>query len=295
MVKLNYLPALPEMLLWKSLCFPANKHEELKHKFQNRLRSWRSHHITAMRKVIGQACDIPELHEPNSRNFRCDDALIAACQLKLPWDTKKEPHDITWLASGDDPLGSEIFISIIEGYQKNILKKLGSLMPVFDVPNMQEFTWMLRMVRVFVLICFLEKFWLVFFFPTDLQVVGWAGAWQPIREGRQLPQELPRVARVHHVVGAAFRDLQGQEMGQPRGMGRIRHPGDHRLPDRPANHVATGDRGSRGVSDRNAVKNIHFKLSRPVFRAPASFFGGKPALITTTEWKTGNLMLFSIT
>jgi hypothetical protein len=51
----------------------------------------------------------------------------------------------------------------------------------------------------------------VFFFPTDLQVVGWAGAWQPIREGRQLPQELPRVARVHHVVGAAFRDLQGQE------------------------------------------------------------------------------------
>lgn len=84
--------------------------------------------------------------------------MIAACQLKLPWDTKKEPHDITWLASGDDPLGSEIFISIIEGYQKNILKKLGSLMPVFNVPNMQEFSWMLRMVRVFVLICFLEKF-----------------------------------------------------------------------------------------------------------------------------------------
>ena len=154
---MNYLPALPEMLLFKSLRLPESKFEEMKLKFQNRLRSWRSTHITAMRKIIGTGTNVPELSEPNSKIFRCDEALIAAYQKKLPWDVKKEPHDITWLASGDDALGSEIFISMIEGYQNNILKKLQPLMPVTEVPNMQEFTWMLRMVRLF-LFSFFKQF-----------------------------------------------------------------------------------------------------------------------------------------
>ncbi len=145
------------MLLFKSLRLPESKFEEMKLKFQNRLRSWRSTHITAMRKIIGTATNIPELSEPNSKIFRCDEALIAACQKKLPWDVKKEPTDIIWLASGDDALGSEIFISMIEGYQSNILKKLQPLMPVTEVPNMQEFTWMLRMVRL-ILFSFLYNF-----------------------------------------------------------------------------------------------------------------------------------------
>lgn len=142
------------MLLFKSLRLPETRFEEMKLKFQNRLRAWRSHHITSLRKIIGTATDVPELSEPNAKVFRCDEALILACQKKLPWDTKKEPHDISWLASGEDPLGSEIFISMIEGYQNNILKKLQPLMPVFDVPNMQEFTWMLRMVRNFCVVFF---------------------------------------------------------------------------------------------------------------------------------------------
>ena len=157
LIKYGYLDDSQVLRLLLDLGIPkAQVTRQLRIRLTGRMRTRRCGRFTQLRLIIAEATGVTAL-DPSSatewsllwRNNWV--AVRAACQAKCPWDHVLEPHDIPFLASDDDPFGSEIFINLITLWQERMLPSLKKEIKISDVPPIEELTLMLRMVCFFVL------------------------------------------------------------------------------------------------------------------------------------------------
>ena len=152
LIKYGYLDDSQALRLLLDLGIPkAQVTRQLRIRLTGRMRTRRCGRFTQLRLIIAEATGVTAL-DPSSatewsllwRNNWV--AVRAACQAKCPWDHVLEPHDIPFLASDDDPFGSEIFINLITLWQERMLPSLKKEIKISDVPPIEELTLMLRMV-----------------------------------------------------------------------------------------------------------------------------------------------------
>jgi hypothetical protein len=141
---------------------PASVFNKVRETFSHRLRQRRSQHLAALRRIIGEATGIDFLSNYTPLDFmRLDPGAVRnACQEAAPWDTQKNPFEISFLAQDKDPFGSEIFSTLLDYWKKDIPRMFGkSFKFPGGVPCLEEWTLMCRVVRkkffpVFVLVFF---------------------------------------------------------------------------------------------------------------------------------------------
>ena len=124
LIKYGYLDDSQVLRLLLDLGIPkAQVTRQLRIRLTGRMRTRRCSRFTQLRLIIAEATGVTALDPSSATEWSLlwrnnSVAVRAACQAKCPWDHVLEPHDIPFLASDDDPFGSEIFINLITLWQE---------------------------------------------------------------------------------------------------------------------------------------------------------------------------------
>jgi hypothetical protein len=149
MVKYQFLHESEAYKMMLEVGVPADMVKPALSRFRGRLGTRRCAHFHQLRCVIGEATGVQQLQVAADVFNKVIDreALMKACQSKQFWDLKLEPYDVSWLSSGNDQLGSELFINLVELWIANIYPSLKTTIRIDACPPLEEFVLMLRMVR----------------------------------------------------------------------------------------------------------------------------------------------------